>query len=1145
MAKISKAGMQSSNQWNLHFLSWLDAIEKLDILILEIRHFQHTCIYSLREPILQEILKKEEVLLDPIRSGEELAADFFSALSPGRSGIDHLITARSIASKFVHLFPSPIPIDKSPYEQIVARLNQIWEEGLWSDSHKDLYLVLKSSQQLKRQIFADRITLFLEGYDALRFKHHPSQRKVDDEKLAELFLLRISVLSRSHSYLQRIGDLQQRLAQHLESAPAQYPRPSVHRRRMQGTYTQFLADRTVYLRQSMNILLSHLRGRNCHPYPSSTIFHRWEHNHTSRQDVFIDEIEEKKSTGGLDKNAKNHQRRIEFVHTGFWMLDKPDNQPILAHEVAHHALRQHYENLHPLWLATADDDDEFAQLMRRITKTLDSFLVPTKFEPWIAEQGLINPLEIACDLLALAVKGISYLYAFFLEAVGWGLEHSMVDEPGYIPHLNVRLEMRRSFDAPRVRDLKDWYIRGRILVAWADATANLKTDLDKQLGNGFLAFLNDIENKLGDATIYSEFKSDIFWRRLADRLSAVVGDSKAATLVKGWREERREDGYAPHQSRRFPRGAQRLPIHLRHFLVKVLSRHKFELHDDFDEFVDDFLHCGAQEPHSLQSLNWRYGLEEDWENPEDKSDEPRTLFRHVFDIPWQCAWLRAMDFFNVEQLPPNKETEVYDERARKTADLYIEINRNTSLGRRLFLVAMEIDGLATQSPCQRARTLIREIQRKSRTCDTPSNKDINIKAAQWVKKTITHMTEEVEQIKDGNFEAGRRAQNKQAECLDEFLNIVNEYAKKLDDTQLAVLENIVDVQRAPALLHYLSTRTHHNHKTIDDYYRRLTEYLNVEHTPNNTQCKSDTADIRLLLTSRASVAGCLSLDRKDCDLPLAELYDDPDKISSAGEAVTATCGYYNLLLIRDGIKQLCRCTLPKIRIDNNPVNLPIFMRRETWVALNTSKDKSTEPFQNNKLEENALQGFMAAIFIQLHRRFARLDYIDWINKGNGHEHLRLCSKDKLFLTDGWADVVLLMSDKTDNNTDRKQHDFFEMRDRLLDHFLVRRLESVATSRWFDLESCKDHPIYASIRIDDSSPSRRKPEDFACNCTTSKHNTPNNYKPTVIAIPGATDITLAFDGEARRSEWLDYLIDAENKCEIDRLMMQVGTIQKDK
>ncbi|MEW8428795.1 MAG: hypothetical protein G8D61_03700, partial [gamma proteobacterium symbiont of Ctena orbiculata] len=224
MAKISKAGMQSSNQWNLHFLSWLDAIEKLDILILEIRHFQHTCIYSLREPILQEILKKEEVLLDPIRSGEELAADFFSALSPGRSGIDHLITARSIASKFVHLFPSPIPIDKSPYEQIVARLNQIWEEGLWSDSHKDLYLVLKSSQQLKRQIFADRITLFLEGYDALRFKHHPSQRKVDDEKLAELFLLRISVLSRSHSYLQRIGDLQQRLAQHLESAPAQYPR---------------------------------------------------------------------------------------------------------------------------------------------------------------------------------------------------------------------------------------------------------------------------------------------------------------------------------------------------------------------------------------------------------------------------------------------------------------------------------------------------------------------------------------------------------------------------------------------------------------------------------------------------------------------------------------------------------------------------------------------------------------------------------------------------------------------------------------------------------------------------------------------------------------------------------------------------------
>ncbi|MET0069736.1 MAG: hypothetical protein ABW096_06820 [Candidatus Thiodiazotropha sp.] len=1143
MKKISKAGMQPSNLWNLHFLSWLDAIEKLDILILEIRHFQHTCIYSLREPILQEILKKEEVLLDPIRSGEELAAEFFSALSPGRSDIDHLLTARSIASDFVHLFPSPIPIDQTAYRQIVARLNQIWEEGLWSDSHKDLYLVLKSSQQLKRQIFADRITLFLEGYDALRFNCHPSQRKADDEKLAELFLLRISVLSRSHSYLQRIGDLQQRLAQHLESAPAQYPRPSVHRRRMQGTYTQFLADRTVYLRQSMNILLSQLRGQNCQPYPSSTIFHRWEHNHTSRQDVFIDEIEEQESTGGLDKNAKNYQRRIEFVHTGFWMLDKPDNQPILAHEVAHHALRQHYENLHPLWLATADDDDEFAQLMRRITKTLDSFLVPTKFEPWIAEQGLINPLEIACDLLALAVKGISYLYAFFLEAVGWGLEHSMVDEPGYIPHLNVRLEMRRNFDAPRVRDLKDWYIRGRILVAWADATANLQTNLDKELGNGFLEFLKDVENKLGDATIYPEFKSDLFWRRLADRLSVVVMDSKAATMVKGWREERREDGYDPYQTRRFPRGAQRLPIHLRHFLVKVLSRHKFEIHDDFDEFVADYLYCGAQEPHSLQSLNWRYGLEEDWENLEDRSDEPRTLFRHVFDIPWQCAWLRAKDFFNVEQLPPNEETKVFNGKARKTADLYIEINRNTSLGRRLFLVAMEIDGLATQSPCQRTRTLIREIQRESRTHDTPSKEEINIWAAQWVKKTITHMTEEVEQTKDGNFEAGRRAQNKQAECLDQFLNkIVKPHKKKNDPTEL---EKIVGVQRAPALLYYLSTRAKHDDATIDDYYRRLTEYLNIEHRSKNTQHKIDAADIRLLLTSRASVAGCLSLDRKDCDLPLAELYSDPDKISSEGEAVTATCGYYNLLLIRDGIKQLCRCTLPKIRIDKNPVNLPIFMRRETWVALNTKTDGSSGSSHSNVLDENALQGFMAAIFIQLHRRFARLDYIDWIIEGEGHKYLQLCSKDKLFLTDGWADVVLLMSDDTDDDVARKQHDFFKMRDRLLDHFLVRRLESVATSRWFDLESKHDHPIYASIRIDDSSPSRRKPEDFACNCTTTKADAPNIYKPAVIAIPGATDITLAFDGETKRSEWLEYLIDAENKCEIDRLMMQVGTIQEDR
>lgn len=1137
-----KNTIKKSRRWNLNFLAWLDAIEKLDILVLEIRHLQHTCIYSLREPSLHEILQPEEILLEPLHSSEDSIVGFFEKLFMYPQVSDHLLTARDVVREFVPLFPDPEGAPKkAPSGGLQERLSSIWIEGIWSDSSKDLYSVLRAAQQVKRQIWADRLTLFLEGFEKLGLHKTPSERVTVLKSLPELFLLRIAVLSRSHNYLQRIGDLQQRLAQHLESTPLQYPRPSVHRRRMQGTYTQYLADRAAYLRQSLNMLLAELRGTPDASLPCPTIFHRWEHSHTSRQDAFLDEIEEQNHANDGEPKARKNDR-VEFVQTGFWMLDKPDNQPVLAHEVAHHAVRQHYNNLHPLWLASAHSDDEFAQLITRIRKAIDSFQVPHEFRPWVTEKGLISPLEIACDLLALSVKGMSYVYAFFLEAVGWGLEHSMVDEPGYLPHLNVRLELRKYFEAPRVRDLRDWYVRGRILVDWAHATGNVQTALDREFCSGLLVFLQDMNRQLDQATRYEEFQSGEFWKQLTDRLCVVAKQSNAAHIVKRWRSRRRRDGHRAPRFRQFPRGAQRIPLSTRFFLVKLLADNKFKLHNDYDEFVA-YLPKKKRTPANLvTSLNWRYELTENWSalergSPKELANDPRSLFKHTYDIPWQCAWLRATDFLSLENSPPQDPTEQLLRKARMGANLYVELNQNTSLGRRLFFAAVEMNGIASQSPCQRTRTLLREISVAKEARFDELHPDLRTKIEAWTAQSRCYLDKEVGHSKCGEFRDARLCQYRQGVMINRFLQIIRYGCDKESVTDTGILWNkIFGKSKGNALRYYFETRSIDSKNNLHSYYDRLTSYMDVSGEPGNGKSYFIESDLELSLASRASISGGTSLSRGGSEYSLLDLYMGSVDIS-ASEFGIVTCGYYGALFLKPDIRQLCRCVMPNLSVNGKELLLPMFLRRETWISLKSIP--LADSAYTARLGANPLNDVAAIYFIQLHRRFARMDFIDWLYSGKGYESLKLYENDRLYLTDGWADVVLLLSKRGQDNGMRSKDDFYEVKDRLLQHFLVRRLESIPTVEWFDCTKKKTSSVFVSVRIDDVSPARRNADQIAASCKKAAMGLEISGRPSVISIPGATDVTLVFPGDPDRFGWVKFLRDNVGDHDIDRLTLQIA------
>ena len=261
------------------------------------------------------------------------------------------------------------------------------------------------------------------------------------EKGPELWILRMAVLSRAQTYLQHLEDLQQRLAQNLEVIPPEYPHPSIHRRREQGVYTQYLAHRVVHLRTEMDNLLQHLGNDSANKTPKALILHRWAHGFSSRQGIHIDESLSDEANS-IFKGSRNN---VEFVQTGYWMLDRQENQSIISHEVAHHALRQHYDNLQVQYLAKASSNDVFADLMRQLIFALKSFSVPYESDVWSGAASLIDPKEIACDLLAGSTKANSYLFAFLLEVVGRGLEYTMVDQHRYQPHLSVNFRSSKRF----------------------------------------------------------------------------------------------------------------------------------------------------------------------------------------------------------------------------------------------------------------------------------------------------------------------------------------------------------------------------------------------------------------------------------------------------------------------------------------------------------------------------------------------------------------------------------------------------------------------------------------------------------------------------------------------------------------------------
>lgn len=1110
----------SSSADRVYILGWLDAIEKLDILILELRHLQSTCIYHLRLPDLIQVIRPEEGLLTPITENngdkascwpidsqssdkenndkQELIWDEFIKQFSRGDVHDPLSSIRRLVNKHIPLFPDPLssPSSSKDFDKLSNTINTIWEQSIWGDSRKDLYYVLKSAQHLKRQIFADRLLLFIDGAKKLGLLNPDSISDSISINGPEFWILRMAVLSRAQNYLERMADMQQRLAQHVETMPAEYPRQSIHRRREQGTYTQYLAHRVWHLRTDTKELLKFLGcdlsfGDIEGNEKPTMIFHRWTHNYSSRQGVHLDEVSE--TTHG-DYTPITSRKAIEVVQTNFWAMDRQENQPIICHEIAHHIVRKYYQNLQPQVLANAGDSDHFASLMRHLIHACKSFAIPFEPKSWEPETTLVNPIEIASDLLAASINANAYLLAFVLEAVGWGLEHTIVDQHGYLPHLSINLDLRADFVSSRASHLRDWYLRGRIIIAWLRHIEDQDNPLDRWLLDGVEELLTQINEFLDLTTRHPEDRSGFYWRALADRTEAIINELDTADVVKQWRKERRDDNYE-YGEHLLPQHYLRIPTPLRNLLARVLANntvkrnkycHAISKHDD---------HCVST---ALQNIFNDTDITHNIKTPkhltEDKfiheENNERQLFKHVFDIPWQCSLLRAEDFL---------KRNLGDSHQDRLERLYYEVNNDTSLGRRLFFIAMEAHLNQIQPPCERLGIAIRLCKSKLKDKNNQVIED-------WLKIAEASIYREHSVSSEKDCKKILIEQNNALYKLIYILtgNNKEEWIQFFDDRW-----------QYEWIVNYLLISEDNKKASITKREKKLIEKF----TLISDWFEIEENSVRMDMVSRIHAAGnvyasgvCHKSEVHQIHIACRNPFYS---IANNKRCQITTLGRYDILSINCDIKPLSRCVIPHL-LNNDEKNLiiPFFQRRETWIAvnfekkLNLSSDKCDFPKKP-----------LAVVYLQLNRRYYRLDFLSWLSQG-GRNDIGLQAGDRVFLTHGWADIVIIL-DASDNRNilgNLEQNPLkaiYIMQQRLFNHFLVRRTElSLTTESFSYLDSNNHFCIRVEIRLRECHFNEKLVDECHMQLKVNVHNIHPGSRVSLTS--GDTDFCIYFSPESMQN-----------------------------
>ncbi len=695
---------------NLYLLAFIDVVDRLDILLLEIRHLQQSIIYSLRAPSLYLPLRYEEKYLfgenwdDSIRQGSGIQHDIqlvkeWIIRYPTPNAAVRTYSKESKESTvspayFLEKKAKPTDDLKSVRWQIKfrirKRIGQIWIGDNWARDQRLQYRALYALQLLKQRVLRDKIALYRASKEANLLGDKEHSNALDK---SAFLVLRQGVIHQADRYVAILKNHKQQVSQALDFGMPSDPHPSTERRREMGIFMDFLSNRTQDIQRDILHLLNDYNKGNTFKRSDNLVlmFHGWSQETRVSNTHLFDKTNYHYNKFGLGENKKS-KRHIGYINTSFWAPDRPDLHPIIAHEIAESVIKNTLGGLDDV--ALSNSHDSFTALLIELKKILLNCAKNNHHLSFLKEDSSFYIQQIAADLLAATVKGVSYLYSLFLLRIASDL-HRQLEVSSFI-RLDMAYSLKEgtaSFDEALL-----WYIRIHLTASWIERVVHVDlSPLDKSIVEGSKTIADDILNFLDHNAPSIRKPRAKYWKDLVEDLNMTIKGSLASKDSKKWRKKRSKDDWDDIKpkatgcegKKHFSRSTKRLNVRLQNYLFRELLAQKRQKEKPLHGVAIDKIEDKFNEIYPLKIT--RVCIPH---VPQRDYRQPKELFRHMYDIPYQSSFLRSVDILT--ECPTPKV-------------FFQQIRWDMELGRGLFSVALEFYSRETESPEHRLSLCINQV----------------------------------------------------------------------------------------------------------------------------------------------------------------------------------------------------------------------------------------------------------------------------------------------------------------------------------------------------------------------------------------------------------------------------------------------------
>lgn len=674
---------------NLYLLSFLDTADRLDILILEIRHLQQSIIDSLHAPTLYLPLRHEE---DYIFGGWD-DHNACKGKSPAQI-TDHAILRYPTPSRAVDYWSHDDESEISELKKcLYNRIGEIWTGDVWVRGERQHYFALCALQILKQQIFRDKVQFFQEAKRSNLLKNTSQERY--GLKRAAFLILRRGINYRIERHISSLKTQQQNFGKSLDFGLQRYPRPSIDRRREIGIFNDFLSNRAIDLRSDTLHLLEGLvkNKKRDEILSSPMLLHGWSQSMRVNSQQLWDNVGRELDKGDHITASKSTED-ISYIDTSFWSPDRPDLQPLVARAIAYSVMRGITKGYSDDYFS--NESNPLTDLWVGLSRVLTEATRNKKGVECIHEDSEALLRRLLTDCIAVSVKGISYLYALYLSIMGEGLENLLkIDR---ITRLEEVYELEggvRSYEK-----YYTWYFRLKFTRFWLKECSNFAhlslSSIDNIVLEGIDQVCEEMLSFLDECSVKSFSSRPIsthellgqLWRSIYNELEKEAKKSKAIQHVGKWRECRSKDTWDERKScsgnKVYHRSTMRLDLRLQDFLFRETIHHKKCKNKPLVNIPEDLL---------LDIFGETYKLNIDKEAvpyTKAKVKKAKNIYRQLHDIPFQCSIMRSMDILGQSNNKPIPWKSFVD-----------QSHRDMSLGREIFSFALEYYTWSRESPKSR------------------------------------------------------------------------------------------------------------------------------------------------------------------------------------------------------------------------------------------------------------------------------------------------------------------------------------------------------------------------------------------------------------------------------------------------------------